>query len=118
MTDSDDDFGRACRNVEKALDRAGAPVRWSRYPDADIACLYGPNASPLHRAVHGLGHIEEMAYTAAEHHPYYRLLNGITEAARVLLDRWDGTIGPEDADHMRWSISNVSDALDRMRKDG
>lgn len=118
MAETSDDFGVVCRKVEAVLGRSGGPLRWGRYPDADIMCVYGQNASPLHRARHGLDHIEEMSYTAAEHHPYYRLLNGIAEAARVLLDGWDGKIGPEDADRMRWSLSSVSDALDRMRVDG
>ena len=117
MAEADDDFDTVCRKVEEALGRSGEPLRWGRYPDADIACIYGPNASPLHRARYGLSHIEEMSYTAAEHHPYYRLLNGIVEAASVVLDGWDGTIGSEDADSLRWSLSSIRDALDRMQPD-
>lgn len=112
-----DDFQRMCSTVEAMLDNASTPVRWVRHPYTKIACMYGCDVSPLQRAQHGLEHIEEMGYTAAEHHPYYRLLNGIAEATRILLDRWDGTITPEEVDQMRWSLSNVDDALDRMQAD-
>lgn len=113
---ADDNFDAVCGDIGRILDRSGAPLRLARYADAEIACVYGPDASPLHRARHGLDHIEEVAYTAAEHHPYYRLLNGITEAARVVLDRWDDTIDAEDADRLRWSLSSMGEALDRMGK--
>ena len=107
-------FDEVCGDIGRILDRNDEPLRMARYADAEIACVYGPGASALHRARHGLDHIEEMAYTAAEHHPYYRLLNGITEIARVVLDRWDGTIGTEDAERLRWSLSRMGEALDRM----
>lgn len=113
---ADGGFDAVCGDIGRMLDRSGKPFRLARYDGAEIACVYGPDASALHRARHGLDHIEEMAYTAAEHHPYYRLLNGITEAARVVLDRWDGTIDAEDADMLRWSLSRMGEALDRMGK--
>ena len=117
MADINDSFGGVCQDIEKILYRRGGPIRLSRYPDAEIVCVYGQDASPLHRARHGLDHIEEMAYTAAEHHPYHRLLNGITEAARILLDEWDGTINTEDAERLQWSLANACNALDRIHTD-
>ena len=108
-------FEDVCQELERTLSLSGSALALSRYSEANIASVYGLNASPLHRAKYGLEHMEELAYTAAEHHPYYRLLNGIVDAARIVLDRWDGVMDADDKDALYWSVSSLADALKRLK---
>ncbi|MYH04714.1 MAG: hypothetical protein F4010_03140 [Cenarchaeum sp. SB0669_bin_11] len=108
------DFDDTCVRVKEQLDRSCATVRSSKYTDADIFTIYGTDVSSLKEAIYGLRHIEEMTYTVAEHHPYWRLLSGLAEATRITLERWDNNISDQDADDIRWCLSSVTDALNKL----
>ena len=110
-----DEFGRICRQVDEKVGRCRVPIKSSKYPDAEIFTIYGQDASPLERARYGLRHIEELAYTVAEHHPYWRLLSGIAETARITLDKWDDSMTSDDIEDASWSVSGMADALNRMK---
>lgn len=106
-----DNFDDACSRVKEQLDRYCASAKSSKYADADIFTVYGADVSSLKEAVYGLRHIEELAYTVAEHHPHWRLLSGLTEAIRITLEKWEGDVSAQDVDDIRWCLSSVADAL-------
>ena len=108
------DFDGFCSEVERCMERHADPLKSERYGDADILKVFGDGASALHRARHGLEDIEEMAYTVAEHHPYWRMLNAISEMARIVLDRWEDTSPDDDMDQLAWEVAGMKDALDRL----
>lgn len=108
------DFDGFCGEVEGVMGRYPGQIKSERSPDAEILKVFGDGASAVHRARHGLADVEELAHTAAEHHPYWRMLNAASEATRVVLDRWDGEISGEDLDRLAWAVSGMNDALGRL----
>lgn len=114
MPPSAPDFDDFCMEIEGIIGRYPGQVKSEKDPDAEILKIFGEGASAIRRARHGLSDVEELAHTAAEHHPYWRMLNAVTEAARIVLDRWDDTISGEDLDRLAWAVSGMSDALDRL----
>ena len=93
------------------MDKYCTSARSSKYMDVDIFTIYGADVSALKEAIYGLRHIEELAYTVAEHHPYWQILSSLAEAIRVTLERWDGDMSAKDVEDIRWCLSGVADAL-------
>ena len=118
ILDDENAFDDTCRHIQERLDEYSASVRSSKYADADIFTVYGVNVSSLHEAIYGLRHIEELSYTVAEHHPYWRLLNGLVEALRITLDKWKDDMSEQDMNDMLWCLSSVTDELNRLKSKG
>lgn len=110
------DFDATCGDIQEQLEKCHASIRSAKYADADIFTMYGADVSSLKEALYGLRHIEELAYTVAEHHPYWRLLGGLTEAMRITLDRWKGDMSIQDVDDIRWCLSSIDDALTKLHR--
>lgn len=114
MSTNPSDFDELCDHIERLVAGRNIPARVQAQRGVGILTLYGPGASPLHQARRGLTDIEEMAQTAAEHHPYWRLLNGALESLRIILDNWEGDISEEDLADMRWAAGALSDAIQKQ----
>ena len=99
--------------------RMGAQPRVEQMQSGAVR-VYGPSASPLDRAIDGLADVRELSYAAAEHHPLWPLLYHAADVAQAVLERWEGGRLPDAAeiDEMRWSLSAMGEALDRLRGAG
>lgn len=114
MSTSPSDFDELCDHIERLVAGHNIPARVQAQKSVGILTVYGPGASSLHQAKRGLTDIEEMAQTAAEHHPYWRLLNGALESLRIILDSWEGDISEEDLEYMHWAAGSLSDAIQKQ----
>lgn len=114
MSTSPSDFYELCDHIERLVAGRNIPARVQAQMDVGILTVYGPGASALHQARRGLTDIEEMAQTAAEHHPYWRLLNSTLESLRIVLDNWEGDISEEDLEYMHWAAGSLSDAIQKQ----
>jgi len=56
----------------------------------------------------------ELSYTAAEHHPYWKLLYSCVEISRIVLERWNDEISTDDVDEIRWMISELQNSLNKL----
>ncbi len=56
----------------------------------------------------------ELSYTAAEHHPYWKLLYSCVEISRIILERWNDEISTDDVDEIRWMISELQNSLNKL----
>ncbi len=83
--------------------------------DNNIIRLYDDKASVIKRALSGVNDIIELAYTIAEHHPYWGLLYNTIEITRRLLEKWDDTLNTEDIEELLWRIEEVRNMLTRFR---
>lgn len=114
MSTSPSDFDELCDHIERLVAEHNIPARVQAQKNVGILTVYGPGASALRQAKRGLADIEEMAQTAAEHHPYWRLLNSTLESLRIILDNWEGDISEEDLEDIRWAASSLSDAIQKQ----
>ncbi len=96
-------------DICKSAEQSG--LRYQHIQEAGILKVFGQGTTPLDLARHGLTDIEELAHTAAEHHPYWRMLNYVAEASRIILEKWDGTITQDDMEYLRWAVTSLQDSL-------
>ena len=83
--------------------------------DNDIIKIFGEKITALARAKNGIKDANELAYTTAEHHPYWNLLYNSSEIANTVLDKWKGKLSQEDTDEIKWAIKELSQALEKIK---
>ena len=85
--------------------------------DNDIVKIFGEKISSLARAKNGISEVTELAYTTAEHHPYWNLLYNTSEIITTLLDNWKGNIEKDDISDIEWSLKEIAQTLEKIKKD-
>ena len=66
------------------------PLKVEEDIENNIIKIFGANMTSLARAQNGLNDMTELAYTTAEHHPYWNLLYNCSEIANTVLDILSG----------------------------
>ena len=84
--------------------------------DASIVRIYGEESHYIKRASSGLGEVLELAYTTAEHHPYWALLYNGTEICKAVLERWDSDLTADQISEISWRCDEIKMVLGRMEK--
>jgi hypothetical protein len=84
--------------------------------DASIVRIYGEGSHYINRASSGLGEVMELAYTTAEHHPYWALLYNAAEICKTVLDRWESDFTADQISEMSWRCDEIKMALGRLEK--
>ncbi|HEX7033195.1 MAG TPA: hypothetical protein VF172_09365 [Nitrososphaera sp.] len=82
--------------------------------DADIIRIYGAGSDYVKRASSGLGEMLELAYTTAEHHPYWAILYHAVEISKAVLERWESELTVDQMSEMSWRCDEIKMALDRL----
>jgi hypothetical protein len=84
--------------------------------DNDIIRMFGEKITALARAKNGLGDVTELAYTTAEHHPYWNLLYQSSEIANAVLEKWKGHLSSEEISEIEWSLKEISQTLEKIKE--
>jgi hypothetical protein len=86
------------------------------YPDleANIIRVYGENTNSLGLAKIGLEEISELAYTAAEHHPYWNLIYNSSQILKIVLEKWDGNLTKEELDEISWNADEIKNTSKKL----
>jgi hypothetical protein len=84
--------------------------------DASIVRIYGEDSHYIKRASSGLGEVLELAYTTAEHHPYWAILYNGTEICKAALERWNSDLTADQISEISWRCDEIKMALGRMEK--
>jgi hypothetical protein len=84
--------------------------------EAGIIRIYSESSDHIKRASSGLAEVLELAYTTAEHHPYWAILYNATEICKTALDRWDSYMTPDQLSEMSWRCHEIKMALERLDK--
>lgn len=83
--------------------------------NGEVIKVYKTNLDVIKRANVGLEDALELAYTTAEHHPYWGLLYHTLEISKRILERWDTNLDEEDLDEIAWRIEELRHTLNRLR---
>src|SRR6185295_15488586 len=75
--------------------------------DAGIIRIYGEGSDYMRRATSGLSEMLELAYTTAEHHPYWLLLYHATEVCKAVLDKWESELSADQLSEMSWRCDEI-----------
>ena len=85
--------------------------------NAGIIRIYDEgSAGNIKRASSGLAEVLELAYTSAEHHPYWAILYNAAEICKIALDKWDWEMTPDQLSEMSWRCDEIKMALERLNK--
>jgi hypothetical protein len=111
-------------SLEIALDRVKSAIRELEEKDvtakviynkdADMIKIYGEGSDYVRRAHSGLSDIQELAYTTAEHHPYWAILYHASEISKAALEKWESQLTPDQVSEMAWRCDEIKMALERI----
>ena len=104
------------RAVVEELEKQNIFFKVSVDRDADIVRIYGEDSHYIKRASSGLGEVLELAYTTAEHHPYWAILYNGTEICKTVLERWESDLTADQMSEMSWRCDEIKMALGRLEK--
>ena len=82
--------------------------------DAMIIRIYGEGSDHVKRAISALDDIQELAYTAAEHHPYWAVLYHANEISKAVLEKWNSQLTQDQIGEMSWRCDEIKMALERL----
>ena len=108
---------RVLESIKPALEdlqKQGILTRVGVDRDAEIIRIYGEGSEYIQRATSGLSETLELAYTTAEHHPYWLLLYHATEVCKTVLDRWESELSTDQLSEMSWRCDEIKMALDKL----
>ena len=84
--------------------------------DSNIIRIYGEKTDSLMRAKLGLEEVSELAYTTAEHHPYWNLLYNSSQISKLVLEKWDDTVTKEELDEISWYAEELKSAAKKLKE--
>lgn len=108
---------RVLESIKPALDelqKKDISTRVGVDRDAGIIRIYGEGSDYIKRASSGLSEILELAYTTAEHHPYWLVLYHATEVCKAVLEKWESELSADQLSEMLWRCDEIKMALDKL----
>ena len=85
--------------------------------ESNIIRIYGEKIDSLSRAKNGIEDVAELAYSVAEHHPYWGLLYNCTQIGKTVLDKWNDDLNKEELDEIEWSVAELKNTLKKLKED-
>jgi hypothetical protein len=110
MSDFEDFFSDLKKLVEK-YEQKNTMIKTESDMDNDIIRMFGEKITALARAKNGLNDVIELAYTTAEHHPYWNLLYQSSEIASTVLEKWKGKLSEKEISEIEWSLKEISQTI-------
>ena len=85
--------------VEK-FEKKQTQIKMEHDLDFDSVKIFGEKMDSVTRAKLGIDEVAELAYTTAEHHPYWSVLYNCAEITKTILEKWHDEITdvPDDID--------------------
>lgn len=103
-------------NLAKKHEQNNTHLKIEFDKENDILKIFGEHVSALGRAKNGQNDVAELAYTTAEHHPYWNLLYSCSEISEILLERWEDNLSNDDLNDMEWSIDKLKETLQKIKE--
>ena len=110
-------FDSFCESLEKLIheyEKDNTLLKIEKDDDSDIVKIFGENMSALARARNGLNDLSELAYTTAEHHPYWNLLYNCSEIAHTILEKWNDSLTKDEIGDIKWAIKELNQTLEKI----
>jgi pterin-4a-carbinolamine dehydratase len=115
MASFEDFYNDLARLVEK-YKKSNTPLKLEQDLDNDIIKIFGEKLTALARAKNGLNDVEELAYTTAEHHPYWNVLYNSSEIANTILEKWNDDLSKEDIEEIEWAIKEIAQTMEKIKE--
>lgn len=102
-------------DLAKKYEKQNIALKIEKDLDNDILKIFGEKITSLSRARNGLNDVTELAYTTAEHHPYWNLIYNCSEITNSVLDKWKESLSEEDLSDIKWAIKKLNDTLEKIK---
>ena len=99
--------------VEK-YEKKQVMIKVDNEPDYEFVKIFGEKIDSILRAKTGLIDVSELAYTTAEHHPYWALLYNCSEISKTVLEKWNDKISSEEMDEIKWHIKEIENSCEKL----
>ena len=110
-----ENFRQDLMNLVKKYD-SDIPLKVEEDIENNIIKIFGANMTSLARAQNGLNDMTELAYTTAEHHPYWNLLYfNCSEIANTVLDKWKNSLSSDDFKDIDWALKEIHQTLEKIK---
>ncbi|MBT8242399.1 MAG: hypothetical protein HKP34_01620 [Nitrosopumilus sp.] len=100
----------------KKYENQNIPLKIEKDLENDIVKIFGEKITSLSRAQNGLNDVTELAYTTAEHHPYWNLIYNCSEITNTVLEKWKSSLSDEDISDVEWAIRELNQTLEKIKK--
>ncbi|MFQ5920607.1 MAG: hypothetical protein ACE5JV_01155 [Nitrososphaerales archaeon] len=104
------------KRLTERLQAEGVPLQVRADNESGIIKIYGEGSDVLKRAVAGLQEVSELAYTTAEHHPYWGVVYHAGEISRILLEKWNDDLSNDELGEIEWRTEEIKGALERLKQ--
>jgi hypothetical protein len=91
------------------------PLKVEEDLENNIVKIFGAKITSLARAQNGLNDMTELAYTTAEHHPYWNLLYNCSEIGHTILDNWEKSLSSDDVTDIEWALKEINQTLKKIK---
>ena len=92
------------------------PLKVEEDIENNIVKIFGAKITSLARAQNGLNDMTELAYTTAEHHPYWNLLYNCSDIGHTILDKWKTSLSSDDVADIKWALKEINQTLEKIKK--
>jgi hypothetical protein len=116
MSDSFSNFHKELLELVKSFENKNIPLKVEEDLESNIIKVLGERISPISRAKNGLEDVAELAYSTAEHHPYWGLLFHCTQISKLALDKWNDDLSEEELDEIEWSIEELKNSCKKLKE--
>jgi pterin-4a-carbinolamine dehydratase len=115
MTDFED-FYHDLLEFTKKYEQKNIPLKIEKDLENDIIKIFGEKITSLSRAKNGLNDVTELAYTTAEHHPYWNLVYNCSEITNSVLEKWKESLSEDDFSDIEWAIKELNQTIEKIKK--
>jgi pterin-4a-carbinolamine dehydratase len=115
MTDFED-FYHDLLEFTKKYEQKNIPLKIEKDLENDVIKIFGEKITSLARAKNGLNDVTELAYTTAEHHPYWNLVYNCSEITNSVLEKWKESLSEDDFSDIEWAIKELNQTLEKIKK--
>ncbi len=111
-----EEFYQSILELRKLAQENNIHVKIEEELDFQIVKIFGENISALARAKSGLSDVEELAFTTAEHHPYWNLLYQCSQISKTTLEKWEDELTKEEIEEFEWSLDELKNACKKLKE--
>ncbi len=110
------EFYESLLELAKSYEAKNTQLKIKRDLDADIVKIFGEKIDSLSMAKNGIEDVAELAYTTAEHHPFWNLLYQCSQISKTSLDKWNDEFSKEELDEISWSIAELKNTCEKLKE--
>lgn len=115
MTDFED-FVKSLQELVSSYTKNDVMLKIAVDRDSQIVRIFGENMTSVAKAKSGLEDVSELAYTTAEHHPYWGLLYNACQISKTVLEKWSATLTKEELDEIAWYVDELKNINGKLRE--